>query len=203
MLFLAFTLGFSSSYLGTIAPSMLNITATKISIEKNKKTAINFCIGVALIVLIQCYLALIFLNKIQANLYILESIQSVSIVIFTLLSLVFLRMAMREKQEKTPKKTKTSGFLTGIGLSLVNMFSIPFYCGVGAAFSMSGWLTLEFNSIIFFVAGSSMGTFTILYHYVLLAEKIKPRLTKITTYLNYFLAGVTGIAALVSFLKLL
>ena len=203
MLFLAFFLGFSSSYLGTITPSMLNITATKISIEKNKKTAINFAIGVSVIVLAQCYIALIFLKLIQSNPFILETIQSVSIVIFTILSIAFLRLALREQKETASRKIRRNGFFTGIGLSLINMFSIPFYCGVGAAFSMNGWFILDVSSILSFVIGSSLGTFTILYHYVLLAEKIKPKLTKITKYLNYFLAAVTGMAALVSSLKLL
>lgn len=45
MLFLTFFLGLSTSYLGTISHSILNITATKIRIEKNKKTAIDFSFG--------------------------------------------------------------------------------------------------------------------------------------------------------------
>ena len=203
MLFLAFILGFTSSYLGTIAPSMLNITVTKISIERDRKTAIHFAIGVSLIVLIQCYLALLFLTVIASNPFILETIQSISIVIFAVLSLVFLRMGMREKKEIAPKKIRTNGFFTGIGLSLMNMFSIPFYCGTAAAFSIQGWLALDPSSMLFFVVGSSLGTCTILYHYAVLAEKIKPKLTKISSYLNYFLSLVTGMAAIVSLLHLL
>ena len=119
MLLLAFTLGFVSSYLGTITPSMLNITVTKISIERGKKTAIYFAIGVSLVVLIQCYLALFLVTVIDSNPFILETIQSLSIVIFALLSLSFLRMAIREKQEIAAKKIRTNGFFTGLGLSLM------------------------------------------------------------------------------------
>lgn len=89
MLFLSFFLGFSSSYLGTITPSMLNITATKISIERTKKTAINFSIGVSIVVLFQAFFALLFLKVIQANPVILETIKSVAIVVFSMLSFVF------------------------------------------------------------------------------------------------------------------
>ena len=112
-------------------------------------------------------------------------------------------MAIREKQEIAVKKIRMNGFFTGIGLSLMNVFSIPFFCGTAAAFNIQGWLTLEASSMLFFAVGSSLGTYTILFHYAVLAEKIKPKLTKISTYFNYFLALVTGVAALVSLFHLL
>ena len=203
MLFLTFFLGFSTSYLGTITPSMLNITATKISIDKNKKTAINFAIGVSFIVLFQAFFALLFLKVIHSNPIILETIQSVSIIVFTILSVFFFRKAILEQKEIATKKLTRSGFLTGIGLSLINMFSIPFYCGVGAAFNMYGWLKLDLISVSVFVVGSALGTYFILYHYVLLAEKIKPKIAKFSKYLNFVLGSITGIVALVSLIKLL
>lgn len=203
MLFLTFFLGLSSSYLGTITPSMLNITATKISIEKSKKTAINFSIGVSFIVLFQAFFALLFLKIIHTSPIILDTIQSVSIIIFIILSVFFLKKAIQEQKNITPKKMRQNGFLTGIGLSLINMFSIPFYCGVGAAFNMYGWLELDIVSVSIFVLGSAIGTYFILYHYVLLAEKIKPKIAKFSKYLNFVLGSITGIVALVSLIKLL
>jgi threonine/homoserine/homoserine lactone efflux protein len=203
MFFLAFFLGFSISYLGTVTPSMLNITATKISIEKDKKTGINFSIGVSFIVLFQAFFALLFLKVIYSNPIILETIQSVSIIIFAVLSIFFFRTAIQEQKEIVTKKSKKNGFLTGIGLSLINMFSIPFYCGVGAALNMYGWLELDLISVSFFVLGSALGTYFILYHYILLAEKIKPKIAKFSKYFNFFLGAITGIVALGSLIKLL
>ena len=202
MLFLYFFLGLSTSYLGTLTPSMLNITATKISIEKSKKTAINFSIGVSVIVLFQAFFALLFLRVIHESPFILDTIQSVSIVIFTLLSIFFFRKAIHEQKDIPAKKMTQNGFLTGIGLSLINMFSIPFYCGVGAAFNMYGWLELDIISVSVFVIGSATGTYFILYHYVLLAEIIKPKIAKFSKYLNFVLGAITGIVALVSFIKI-
>jgi threonine/homoserine/homoserine lactone efflux protein len=203
MLFLTFFLGFSTSYLGTVTPSMLNITATKISIEKGKKTAIHFSIGVSLIVLFQAFFALLFLKVIYASPIILETIQSVSIIVFAGLSFFFFRTAIQEQKEVATKKSIKNGFLTGIGLSLINMFSVPFYCGVGAAFNLYGWLELDLISVSVFVLGSALGTYFILYHYVLLAEKIKPKIAKFSKYLNFVLGSVTGIVALISLIKLL
>lgn len=40
-----FLLGFSTSFLGTLTPSMLNMTTAKISLTKSKSDAIKFAIG--------------------------------------------------------------------------------------------------------------------------------------------------------------
>ena len=202
MLFYSFILGFSSSYLGTIAPSMLNITATKISLEKNKKEAINYAIGVSIIVLLQAFIALLFLKTILNNPLILETIQKASIFIFGILSIVFFRKALQERKENF-KKNKHKGFITGIALSLINMFSIPFYCAVAGYFNMYGWLNLNTQSVVVFVIGSSLGTYFILYNYILLAQKIAHSLRRLTKYMNLALALITGTVALATFIKIL
>lgn len=203
MLFLTFFLGFSTSYLGMITPSMLNITAIKVSIEKNKKTAIYFSIGVAFIVIFQAYFALFFLKVIYKNPAILETIEIAATVIFSILSIFFFRKAAQEQTEIVAKKIVKSGFLTGLGLSLINMFAFPFYCGVAALLNMYGLLELNPVSISFFVLGSTFGTFFILYHYVLLAERIKSKIEKFSKHLNVVLGSITGIVALASLIKLL
>lgn len=203
MLFLSAFLGFITSYLGMITPSMLNITAIKISIEKNKKTAIYFSIGVAFIVLFQAYFALFFLKVIYANPTILETIEIAASVVFSILSVFFFWKAVQEQKEIVAKKIVKSGFLTGVGLSFINMFAIPFYCGVAALLNMYDFLELNLINISFFVLGSTFGTFFILYHYVLLAERIKPKIAKFSKYLNFVLGSITGIVALISLIKLL
>ena len=50
-------LGFVTSYIGYMSPSMLNITASKIRLEKNKSEARKFIFGVLLIVVFQLFLA--------------------------------------------------------------------------------------------------------------------------------------------------
>jgi threonine/homoserine/homoserine lactone efflux protein len=203
MFFSAFFLGLSSSYVGTIAPSMLNITATKISLEKSKKTAINYAIGVSSIAVFQAFFALLFLKAIHSSPFIINTLQSIAIIIFSMLSIFFFRKAIQEQKKIITKKRIQSGFLTGVGLSLINMFSIPFYCAVGATFNMYDWLQLDLTSISFFVLGSGIGTYFILHHYVLLAEKIKPKIARFSKYLNFILGTITGIVALGSFIKLL
>ena len=203
MFFMPFLLGFISSYVGSISPSMLNITATKISIEKNKKTAIQFAIGVSVIVIFQTFFALLFLKVIHENPIILESIETAAIVVFSFLSIFFFRKARQEQQEISSEKSKRSGFITGMGLSIINMFSIPFYCGVGAVFNMHGWLELDTISVVSFTLGAVLGTYLILYSYILFAEKIKSKIARFSKYFNYILSAITGIVAVISLIKML
>ena len=182
---------------------MLNITAVKISIEKNRKTAKRFAFGVSFIVIFQVFFALFFLKAIFKNPVILESIQSASILIFAVLSFFFFRKAIQEQNEIVPKQTNRDGFLIGIGLSSINMFAIPFFCGIGAVLNNYGWLELDLTHIFFFVAGSTLGTYFILYSYILFAGKIKSKITRFSKYLNFVLGGVTGIVAILSLIKLL
>lgn len=203
MLFSTFFLGLSSSYLGTVTPSMLNITATKISIENNKRAAINYAIGVSLIVVLQAYFALFILKALHLNTFILESIQIISVAIFSILSVFFYYKARNNNLHSSAQKTSKKSFITGLGLALLNMFAIPFYYGIGSFFNMQGWLHLDEISIFIFVIGSGLGTYLLLYNYIFLAEKIKSRLTSLTQYINYFLSLFTGVIAIVSFIKIL
>lgn len=203
MFFLHFILGLVTAYIGSIPPSMLNVSATKISIEKNKKTAKRFAMGVSSVVFIQAFLALFFLNIINENPLILEYIKITSIVIFFLLSIVFLYKAIKEQKEDTSNLKVKNGFISGVGLSFLNMFAIPFYCGIGALFNLQGWLSLDLVSVILFVLGAVLGTYLILSHYILLAEKIKQHLVKFTKYLNYVLSAITGFVAIFSLFKML
>ena len=57
---LPLVIGFLASFLGFLAPSMLNMTTARISIEKGKKEGIRFALGASSIVFIQSFLAVTF-----------------------------------------------------------------------------------------------------------------------------------------------
>jgi len=75
MFFLPFILGFLVSYIGSITPSMLNITAIKISVEKNKSAAKKYAWGISFVVIFQSFFALYFLKIILNNPTVLSYIE--------------------------------------------------------------------------------------------------------------------------------
>ncbi len=195
-----FSLGFLASFLGTITPSMLNMTAVKISLNKSKIEAIKFAIGVSVIVLVQAYVAILFTKYLRENPTFVQSLQKIAAIIFTILSFYFYRQFKKGKlPKKNAKETTKNSFAIGILLSALNMFSIPFYCGITTAFDVAGWLKFSQTNIIVFVVGSALGTFTLLSMYARFADEIEEKSKGLTKNLNLILSVLTGVLAVITF----
>jgi threonine/homoserine/homoserine lactone efflux protein len=203
-LIIHFILGYVISFVGTTPPSMLNMTTAKITLEKTKKEGIKFALGVSIIVLLQAYIALIFTRYIHNNANFEWYIQVVGIFIFIILSFYFFKQAVQERKQeiKSNKKFKNS-FVIGLMLSTLNMFAVPFYCGVSSALKMFGLFEFNQTNILLFVIGSALGTYSLLYVYASSAIKIHKKASLLTKNLNYILSGLTAFIALVTLIKML
>jgi threonine/homoserine/homoserine lactone efflux protein len=204
LLSLHFILGFITSFLGSLTPSMLNMTAVKISLKSGKKSAIKFAIGVSLIVLIQAYVATLFTRYLSANPQFEKYLQRIALVIFAILSFYFYKQYKKDQiKTKKPKKSYKNSFIVGLLLSSLNMFSIPFYCGITTALDVAGWLEFTQTYIITFVIGSALGTFVLLFMYLKYAEKIQSKSKGFAKNLNLILSVLTGVLAIITFVKVL
>lgn len=201
---LHFFLGFISSFLGTLTPSMLNMTAVKISLQKSKIEAVKFAVGVSVIVLIQAYVAILFTKYLRENPTFVNSLQKMAAVIFIILSFYFYKQSKKEKSpQKEVNQTAKNSFAIGVLLSALNMFSIPFYCGVTTAFDVAGWLQFNQNNILVFVLGSAIGTFALLTMYARFAASIQKKSKGLTKNLNVVLSMLTGVLGGVTIINLL
>ncbi len=197
-----FILGFTTSFLGTVFPSMLNMTAVKTSIDKNNKEAVRYAMGVSVIVLFQAYLAILFAKHLHENPAFLSNVQLIGAVTFAILSAYFFRQSKRDKRSTTNKRT-TNSFMVGIVLSSLNMFAIPFFCEIASVLGMFGWLQFEQMTIAVFVVGSAIGTFCLLNLYIVYAQKIRNRSQRVLKDMNTVLAILTGALAIITLLNLL
>lgn len=194
-------LGFVTSYIGYISPSMLNITASKIYIENDKKVARQFIIGASATVFIQVFLAIKISEFLEKQPQIIHWIQSLGIVIFSILSIIFIYKALSNQKEQQIKTIKNS-FLFGLSLSFINMFAIPFFAITYSSFIMYGWVTYGFVCTSLFGLGTVLGTFTVLSSYVFLAKKVEGEIITYTKYFNLFIGIITGLVAIYSIIKL-
>jgi len=203
ILVLHFFFGFIFSFLGSITPSMLNMTALKIRLE-NGKTALNkYALGVSLVVFPQAYIAIFLTKQIVENPSILATLEKIGIVVFVFLSYYFYRESKKSKtkvEANAVKKEKP--FLVGITLSVLNMFSIPFFCGIVVTLDAFKTFSFNFSPIFCFILGSTIGTFYILYLYGKFAEKIQKKTGKLTKDINLILSILTGFVAVFTFIKL-
>ncbi len=197
-----FFVGFIFSFFGSLTPSMLNMSALKMSIERGKKAAIWFSTGVSLVVLLQAYIAVLLTKYILENPMILEWLEKGAVVIFIGLSIYF--YGQSKKQKKKVKKEEVRGnnsFQVGVFLSLLNMFAVPFYCGVVTTLDAVGWMQFDISNTLFFVTGSALGTLCILVVYIKYSKMIQQKSGRFTKDINLVLSFLTGIVAVFTLLK--
>ena len=182
---------------------MLNMTAVKISMTKDKTKAKIYALGVSFTVFFQATLALLITRLLRENQQLLVYVKESAAVIFIILSFYFLRKGISERKENyTAKQRIKNNFIIGMLLSFFNMFAIPYYCGVGAALDMSNYLTFDKLSILFFVTGAALGTFLLLYLYIYMAQRISHKIQVITKNINFILGILTGILGIVTLVNL-
>ena len=198
-----FFFGFFSSFIGSITPSMLNMTAIKVSLEKGIEASKKYALGVSLVAIPQVVIAVILTKYIAENPTILETLEKAGIVIFIGLSYYFYNESKKGKiKTESIKSKKENPFLTGITLSFLNMFAIPFFCGIIVALDLFELFSFEVFPILFFILGTIFGTFCILFVYARFANIIQQKTGKLTKDINIILSVLTALVAVITFIKL-
>jgi threonine/homoserine/homoserine lactone efflux protein len=199
-----FLIGFIMSFLGSLFPSMLNMTSVKISIKETQKKALYFSAGVSLIVIIQAYIAVGFSKILLDNPRYLIVLQQVGTIVFIGLSLFFFNNVRKQKKKQLNNNSrKGKGFLSGILLSSLNMFAVPFYFGVTSFLVMMHWYKFTLINNIFFVLGSAVGTFSILLLYAYLAKKIENKIEYLANQMDLVLGIITGLIVIINVIDVL
>ncbi len=196
-------LGFVMAFLSLIPPGMLNMTAVRTTIEKNRNEGIWFSLGAALIVIPQAFIALVFARYFSEHPEVVQRLQLAGIVVLFLLSIVFFFQARKKfKGEGTKRQGKS--FWIGMLMSAMNMLAIPFYLVLSSVLENRGLLNTEQPFINLFVSGVFLGAFTLFFVYVQFAQIIVKRAQFIARNINYILSllfFVLGILTLIKFLK--
>lgn len=196
-------LGFVMAFLSLIPPGMLNMTAVRTTIEKNRTEGIWFALGAALVVIPQAFIALVFARYFSAHPEVVQRLQLAGIVVLFSLSIVFFYQA-RKKFKGEGSKRQGKSFWTGMFMSLMNMLAIPFYLVLSSVLENRGLLNTEQPFINLFVSGVFLGAFTLFFVYVQFAQIIVKRAQFIARNINYILSilfFVLGILTLIKFLK--
>lgn len=197
-----FLFGFLFSFVGSISPSMLNMTALKISLE-NEKGTYKYALGVSLIVFLQAYIAVFLSKYIAENQVVLEYLEKSGIVVFIFLSFYFYKESKKSKIKKAKtNENKETPFLKGIFLSTLNIFAIPFFCFVTSILEAFSLFSFSFIPVFFFVLGSVIGTFYILFLYGKYAKIIQKKTGKLTKDINGILSIITALVAFFSVITL-
>jgi threonine/homoserine/homoserine lactone efflux protein len=172
-----FFIGLFFALIGVIPPGLLNMTAAKISLKEGYVRGVVFAIGVTITVFIQTYIAAIFARYLSKHPEVIDVLRSIALVLFVLITIYFLFIAKATvKKEIQPKvKSKHSRFFQGLFMSAINVFPIPYQAYMTITLASYSWLNFELSSIIAYVLGAGIGTFIMLYIYMLFFDKIKSK----------------------------
>lgn len=196
-------LGFVMAFISLIPPGMLNMTAVRTTIEKNKKEGIWFALGAAMVVIPQAFIALVFARFFAEHPEIIDRLNIAGIIVLFLLSVVFFMQA-RKKFSGEGGKRRGKSFWLGMLMSGMNMLAIPFYLVLSSVLENRGLLETEQPYINLFVTGVFLGAFSLFYTYVNFAGTIVKKAQFIARNINYVLSllfFILGILTLFRFLK--
>lgn len=198
-------LGMVLALAGVIPPGLLNMNAAKIAVKHGKVRGLMFGLGAALVVSIQSSVGLAFAQLLARKTGLVLYLERFGLLIFVLLSVYFFWMAFRpaKTQHQDIIKSKRSMFWYGVILSALNVFPIPFYAFVSIHFADEYWFNFEIPNTIAFVLGSSVGTFIMMYLYVIFATKIALTGTVFVKKMNMAIGIVTGLVAVFTLYKVI
>jgi threonine/homoserine/homoserine lactone efflux protein len=201
-LFYAFIFGFVSSAIGFLVPSMLSMSAVRMTIEKSQKEGVQFSVGAASIVFAQCLAAVYFAAYLVKSPQILFLLKKAAIFILSALALYFFVVAR--------KKVKTEGrlhdgnrYFVGALMSILNQLAIPYFLATFTLISSLGWIESTITLWILFALGAALGAFVIFYSYVAFAERIIKKARFITQNINYILSVFFVILTLIVVIQII
>jgi len=196
-------LGFVMAFISLIPPGMLNMTAVRTAIEKNRQEGVWFALGAALVVIPQAFIALVFARYFAEHPEIVERLKLAGFIVLFILSILFFIQARKKFSGKGGSRQGKS-FWIGMLMSGMNMLAIPFYLVLSSVLENRGLLQTEQPYINLFVTGVFLGAFSLFFMYVQFARIIEKRAQFIARNINYILSilfFVLGILTLIKFLK--
>lgn len=198
--------GFSISFLATLLPGLINMTAAKISLKEGRRNAVHFALGAATIVFFQAYIAVSFAKFINRRPDVVNTLEEVGVMIFMLLTIYFFFLSKKKKTNLNPEeikiRSKTRNYFLGAMFSALNFFPIPYYVFISISFSAYGYFYFTNPFVPLFVVGSVLGSFLVFYLYIVFFKKFEHKTDFFLRNVHYFIGTVTGTIAVITLLRI-
>lgn len=179
------------------------MSVAKICVQRGKRNGVFVSIGASAVALFQAFIAILLAKYIFRNPVINTMLLRTGSVIFLLMGAYFLVMARRSAREVSI--APTSGFrslLKGMGVAVLNILPIPYFCAVGAAMNIGGNVEYHLVDIFLFTLAAGLGTFSTLYLYVIFFVKIEEKTDVFSKYSNYFMASLMLVLVIITLIRI-
>lgn len=192
-----------AAFVGVVPPGLVNMSVAKTCLEKGRRNGVLMAFGASLVVYFQAFLAVVISKYIFSNPYVKSMFLQAGIVILIFMLIYFLLSANRKKtQQNIKKRTGTKSFFTGILVSALNIFPIPYFVLISTLLSNNFKITFSLYNDVFFALSAALGTLTTLYLYVIFIMKIDGKTDLFKKYSNYFMALLMLILIIVTWTRL-
>ncbi len=185
-----FLIAIGLSFIGSLPFGMINMTVAHTAMRRGMKAALSAAFGASLVEFFQVFLSLKFISLFAENATLERIFQSVAVVVFLAGGIYFFFFAKAKApdvQEVADEKRWVGYFLKGALVSILNLMAIPYWVFYGTLLIGKGWLLPDDLHLMFFAAGTLVGTFLLMVLYALLGAKILVKSELITRRVNQFI----------------
>lgn len=198
-----FLITYLAAFIGVVPPGLVNMTVAKTCVEKGKKNGFFVAIGAGIVILIQAFIAVLLAKYIFDHPFIRKMLLRAGLVVFCILAIYFFIQARHKKGIKhNRQKANANSVFKGMLIAALNVFPIPYFVAIAGAMNLSGGIEYDWSLIISFAAAACSGSFTALYLYVMLFDKIERKAESFAKYSNYFMAGLMLVLIIVALVRI-
>lgn len=192
-----------AAFIGVVPPGLVNMSVAKTCLEKGRRNGILMAFGASVIVFFQALIAVVISKYIFSNPYVKSMFLKTGIAILILMFLYFLLSANRKKtQQNIKKRTGAKSFFTGILVSALNIFPLPYFVLIATLLTNNFKVTFTIFNDLLFSLSAALGTLSTLYLYIIFIMKIDGKTELFKKYSNYFMALLMLILIVVTFIRL-
>lgn len=192
-LLILFFATFAAAFLATVPPGLLNMNAAKVSVEKGKRSALVFSLGITSMIMVQAYVAVAVSRFLHQHPEVVSGLMKVALFVFGGLAIYFFYAARKgcppkERKERSPSFNATNLFVRGFLLAALNLLTIPYYSGLHVMWKASGWIQFQWTDILVFVMSGGLGSFFALYLYTVYFTRMERKKGWFSRKSNYILS---------------
>ncbi|PTX44542.1 threonine/homoserine/homoserine lactone efflux protein [Christiangramia gaetbulicola] len=199
-----FLITYFAAFIGVVPPGLVNMTVAKTCVEKGKKSGLFVAIGAGIVILTQAFIAVLLAKYIFDHPFVRRMILRAGLVVFCILGVYFFIKARHKKGVKhNRQKAQAQSLFKGMLIAALNVFPIPYFVAIAGAMDLSGGMDYDWSLIISFATAACLGSFTSLYLYVELFDKIEKKAESFAKYSNYFMAGLMLVLIIVALVRIL
>ena len=195
--------GLILSFIGSLPFGLINITTSKISIEKGVRAALWFALGASLIELLQAFISISFAGLLIKGSSLSNAFEWFSFILFLMLGIYYL-FFNKTKTAKDHSKGLKKGrlILSGISISALNFMVFPYWIFYFTYLKKQAILSFEYPMQLVFALGVGSGTFLLLWLYAVLGKKLMQRFSLVDRYINKVIGIIFISLAVLTFFQI-